>query len=92
MESSKSPGSDAIPTEFCKVFRHDISGRLLDSINYSYQKGQFSITQRREIIKLILKKDADPSLIRNWRPITLLNCDYKIVAKALANRVKKFLP
>ena len=63
---------------------------MLDSINYSYQQGQFLITQRRGIIKLIPKKDTEPSL-RNWRPITLLNCDYKIVAKALANRVKIFL-
>ena len=92
MEPSKSPGSDGIPAEFYKVFWHDISDRLLDSINYSYQQGQFSITQRRGIIKLIPKKDADPSLIRNWRPITLLNCDYKIVPNALTNRVKKFLP
>ena len=92
MEFSKSPGSDGIPAEFYKVFWHDISDRLLDSINYSYEQGQFSITQRRGIIKLIPKKDADPSLIRNWHPIMLLNCDYKIVAKALANRVQKFLP
>lgn len=44
------------------------------------------------IIKLIPKKDAEPSLIRNWRLITLLNCDHNIVAKALVNHVKTFLP
>ena len=53
MESNKSPGSDGIPAEFYKVFWHDISDHLLESINYSYQQGQFSITQRRGIIKLI---------------------------------------
>ena len=92
MVSNKSPGSDGIPAEFYKFFWHDISDHLLESINYSYQPGQFSITQRRGIIRLIPKKDADPSLFRNWRAITLLNCDYKIVAKALANCVKFFLP
>ena len=50
------------------------------------------MTQRRGIIKLILKKDTEPYLIKNWRPITLLICDYKIAAKALANRLKKVLP
>ena len=49
------------------------------------------MTQRRRIIKLIPKKDTEPYLIKNWRPITLLNCDYKIAAKALANRPKKVL-
>ena len=52
MESNKSPGSDGIPAEFYKVFWHDISDHLLDSINYSYQQGQLSITQRRGNIKL----------------------------------------
>ena len=50
------------------------------------------MTQRRGIIKLIPKKDTEPYLIKNWRPITLLNCDYKIAAKALASRLKKVLP
>ena len=50
------------------------------------------MSQRRGIIKLIPKKDSDPSLIKNWHPITLLNSDYKIAAKAIANRIKKVLP
>ena len=50
------------------------------------------ISQRRGIIKLIPKKDADPNLIKNWRPLTLLNCDYKIASKAIANRIKTVLP
>jgi len=50
------------------------------------------VTQRRGIIKLIPKKDTEPDLIRNWRPLTLLNCDYKIAAKAIANRLKKVIP
>ena len=49
------------------------------------------MTQRCGIIKLIPKKDAELYLIKNWHPITLLNCDYKIAAKALANRLKKLL-
>ena len=92
MEPEKTPGSDGIPAEFYKVFWNDISEHLVTSINHAYQKEQFSVTQRRGIIKLIPKKDTEPYLIKNWRPITLLNCDYKIAAKALANRLKKVLP
>ena len=65
---------------------------FLKSLNYAHQIGQLSVTQRRGIIKLIPKKDAEPYFIKNWRPISLLNCDYKIATKAIANRFKQVLP
>ena len=45
----------------------------------------------RGIIKL-LPKDGDKTLIRNWRPITLLNVSYKILAKIMALRLVNILP
>ena len=92
MECNKTPGSDGLPAEFYKVFWNDIADLFLKSLNYANQTGQLSVTQRRGIIKLIPKKDAEPCLIKNWRPISLLNCDYKIAAKAIANRFKQVLP
>ena len=92
MEPEITPGSDRIPAEFYKMFWNDISEHLVTLINHAYQKEQFSVTQRRGMIKLIPKQDAEPFLIKNWRPITLLNCDYKIAAKGFANRLKKVLP
>ena len=44
------------------------------------------------VIKLIEKKDKDIRLIQNWRLISLLNLHLKILSKALANRIKKYLP
>ena len=92
MESEKTPGTDGLPAEFYKVFWKDISSILISALNFAYESGQLSITQKRGIIKLIPKKDADPSLIKNWRPLTLLNCDYKIAAKSTANRLKSVIP
>ena len=51
-----------------------------------------SISQKRGIISLIPKKDKDKKYLKNWRPIPLLNNDYKIVTKALALRLEKVLP
>ena len=65
---------------------------LTSALNFSFEIGQLPISQRRGIVKLIPKKDADPNLIKNWRPLTLLNCDYKIASKAIANRIKIVLP
>ena len=54
-------------------------------ISSRYQKGRLAITQRRGIISLIPKKDKALNELKNWRPITLLNCDYKIASKAIAS-------
>ena len=89
MESNKTPGTDGIPAEFYKVFWNDIKSFFLASINASYAKGLLSISQRRGLITLIPKKDKYLCYIKNWRPISLLNCDYKIAAKAIACRIKK---
>ena len=55
-------------------------------------KGETSISQRRGIITLILKKDKPLQIVKNWRQITLLNVDCKIIAKAIASRIKIILP
>ena len=92
MDSNKTPGSDGLPAEFYKMFWNDIADFLLGSINYAYQTRQLSVSQKRGIIKLIPKKDTEPYLVKNWRPVSLLNCDYKLATKAVANRLKLVLP
>ena len=47
--------------------------------------------QRRAIISHLPKKENNRIFLKNWRPISLLNVDYKILAKALANRLTKYL-
>ena len=77
---------------FIKFFGKIFPLLLVSALNYAFESGCLSITQRRGVIKLIPKKDAELYYIKNWRPITLLNTDYKIAAKALANRIKSVLP
>ena len=92
MENFKSPGIDGLPVEFYKIFWNDVSDLLINSFNHSYTKGELSITQKQGIITLLPKKDRDTRLLKNWRPISLLNCDYKILTKCLAARLKQVLP
>ena len=90
MENGKSPGTDGFTTEFYKFFWNDIGTFVINSINDSFCKGELSITQKQGLISLIPKGNKQRDLIKNWRPITLLNIDYKLLSGALANRLKKY--
>ena len=92
MASDKTPGTDGLPAEFYKVSWEDIEGYLLNAVNGAYDKRCLSIPHRRGLITLLPKKNKPANLLKNWRPITLLNCVYKTAVKSIANRIKKFLP
>ena len=51
-----------------------------------------SNSQRQAVITLIEKKGKDRTLIENWRPISLVNVDAKIISKVIATRIKDVLP
>lgn len=87
MKNNKSPGSDGLTAEFYKRCWFLVGDWLLDSLNASFEKGRLSPDQRRGVISLIPKKGKDRRSLRSWRPITLLNLDYKILAKVLDNRM-----
>ena len=65
---------------------------MVSSFNHAFRSGTLSISQRRGIISLIPKKNKDKTLLDNLRPISLLNVDYKILTKTLAQRLEKVLP
>ncbi len=44
------------------------------------------------LMKLIYKRKGSKNMLNNFRPITMLNTDMKILAKILANRLNKVLP
>ena len=89
---NKTPGEDGFTKEFYKFFYDLIWRDLLNSYEAAFQNGSPSISQRRGIITLIPKADGDLKELSNWRPISLRNIDYKILTKALAKRIEKYLP
>ena len=65
---------------------------MVESFNYAFENGFFSISQRQGVISLIPKKNNNLELLRNWRPVSILNVDCKILTKAIALRLEKVLP
>ena len=91
MKHDKSPGIDGFPVEFYKVFWKDLGQFLVRSIQSSFVTGELSITQKRGIITCIPKGDKPREFLKNWRPISLLTTDYKIITSVLANRMRTVL-
>ena len=91
MKNDKSPGNDGFPIEFYKIFWNDIKLHFYNAIIYSIKTGMLPLTARQGIISLLPKKEKNTLLLKNWRPLTLLNTDYKILTKSLANRIKPIL-
>ena len=90
LSSEKTPGSDGLPLEFYVKFWHLLAPYLLKVFNFSLQTGYLSNSMRESVTRLLFKK-GDRKLLKNWRPISLVNVDYKICSKALANRLAKVL-
>lgn len=90
MARGKSPGSDGLPMEFYTTFWDILGPDLVEVLNASLDLGCLSSSQRVALISLIYKK-GDRLLHKNWRPISLLNVDYKLCARALAGRLLKVL-
>jgi len=92
MSGGKSPGNDGLTVEFYKFFWNDVKDIFFASVCHSRVVGELSVSQRQAIIKLLEKRDKDKRFIENWRPISLLNVDTKIISKALATRFLPVLP
>lgn len=88
LNKGKSPGSDGLTPEFYLRFWDSLQDIYMESISFSLETGTLTEEQRTGLIKLIPKKGLDRQDVSNWRPITLLNVDFKIFSKAIAARIQ----
>lgn len=84
--SRKSPGTDGIPKEFYQRTFNIIHRELNLILNEALQ-GNIPPDFVNGVIVLVKKKDSDNSA-RSYRPISLLNCDYKILSRILKTRLE----
>ena len=88
-ENNKSPGNDGLTGESYKTF-----AVLINDLQQLYSQisilGEMTDSTRQAVITCIYKK-GDMEDTTNWRPISLLNYDYKIFTKVIANRMQTSL-
>ena len=92
MKKNKFPGNDGLTNEFYCTFWNEIKNIFINSLRKSKCLKVLITSQRQGIIRLIEKPNKDKRLISNWKPISLLNVDQKLISKTLAERLKKVLP
>ena len=91
MQDNKAPGPDGLSTEFYRTFWPLLAGDLMEIFNLGHDQGQLSESQMTWLLRLLFKK-GERELLNNWRPISLLNTDYKLLATVLATRLRATLP
>lgn len=91
LKNNKSPGTDGMVAEFYKAFSDQLAPFLLQVFMESIKNGALPPSLTQGLITLIPKPNKDVLFIDNWRPICLLNNDYKIMALVLAGRIKDVL-
>ena len=90
LDNDKTPGPDGLTTEFYKTFFQDLKPFFEILTSEILKEERLPTSQTLSIIKL-LKKDPKEKTIKNFRPISLLNVDYKIITKALTLKLLPFM-
>lgn len=85
MAGGKSPGMDGIPLEVYMQYQEHILPLLLEAYHSAYQLGILPGSFYDASIVILLKPDKNPVDCGSYRPISLLNIDYKILAKNSSN-------
>lgn len=92
MQNDKSPGLDGLPKEFYIQFFYLFGPSFVNVVNNCmFVNKCLGSSQRQGIITLMCKNNNEPELLSNWRPLSLMNVDYKIIAKVLMLRLRKVI-
>lgn len=78
MKRGKSPGTDGYTTEWYKTMQDQLMPTLLKTFNWILENKNTPPSWREALISVIPKEGKDKLLCANYRPVSLLNNDYKL--------------
>ena len=81
------PGPDGIPYSFYKALWRTMGPLMVEAWDYTLMSGNLCPSHKVSFLKLIPKVGMDLKKLTIWRPITLSNCDHKLITKTYADRM-----
>ena len=90
-KSNKSPGLDGYSAEFFKKFWPQLGHYFMECLNECFLTGNLTCSQSQGLITCLPKTGKARNLLKNWRPISLLNTTYKIISLCITNRLRPIL-
>ena len=91
MNESASLGPNGLTVKFYKTFFNDLAPLLEQLLASSFEKEGISDSLNKAFITIIPKDSGPKNELKNYRPISLLNIEYKMITKAFTNKASPFL-